>query len=50
MEAIKWANEEGLTLKLTRQELEELASLLAQLRYAYFVSFSSEHFEIELDE
>ena len=28
MEAIKWANEEGLTLKLTRQELEELASPL----------------------
>ena len=47
-EVIEWANREGYTLVLTRDELEELTSLLKGLEGANFFSFSSPHFEIEL--
>jgi len=50
MEAIRWANNQGWTLRLTRDELEELTDLLKGLEHSYFVKFGSEHFEIELEE
>ena len=49
MKAIERANKEGYTLVLSEQELEELTSLLKTLEGAYFVSFSSPHFEIRLE-
>lgn len=50
MEVIDWANGEGFTLKLTREEIEELHRLLQGCLTSYFATQDSKHFQIELDE
>ena len=48
MEVINWANGQGYTLRLDKDELEELTSLLKSFEHSYFVRLSSEHFEVEM--
>ncbi len=47
---IKWANQEGYTLKLTTEEVEELLRLLKQSENSYWQSLESNHFIIENDD